>query len=282
MERTLDGVASWVAPAGAIACVGLVAIAVLAYRKGQRRAAFGFVWFLVAWLPISGLFPLNAPMAEHWMYVPMAGFFFGAAELIMAGLNRVPVVRSLAIIALAVWLVCLGVVTASRNRDWRGDEALYVATLRENPNSTRVHYNLGVVYQDILNNPAGARREFATVANTYRERKLKNPAEKNLFWSDELDAHVSLGKMLEAEYRFAEAFAHFRTVLSASPTGPDATLVAEAAYHAGRCFMATGDAQSAREYFQQAMSLAPQLRPEIERLLPLASETGPANQPRNP
>jgi tetratricopeptide (TPR) repeat protein len=269
MERSLDGVPGWLAPAGILLAVALMAVAFAAYRTGHRRSAFGFAWFFAAWLPISGLFPLNAPMAEHWMYIPMAGFFFGVCGVTHALLKKVnSILHVAAIAALASWLVALSVLTVARNRDWRDDESLYIATLRENPNSTRVHFNLAVVYQDILDNPAGARRHFLAVTRAYEKRKEANPAERDEFWADELEAHLSLGELYAAEHRYAEAFQHYRVVLGIAPTGPNALLVAQAAYGAALCFLNTGDYAEARTLLEQAVRLAPELQPEAARLLP--------------
>jgi hypothetical protein len=40
---------------------------------GQRMRVFGASWFLLAYLPISNLFDLNATVAEHWLYLPSVG-----------------------------------------------------------------------------------------------------------------------------------------------------------------------------------------------------------------
>ncbi len=269
MERSLDHVPGWLAPAGILLAAGLLAIAVAAYRAGHRRSAFGFAWFFAAWLPISGLFPLNAPMAEHWMYIPMAGFFLGVCGVSHALLKKArPVFHTIAIVALAAWLVALTTLTVVRNRDWRDDETLYISTLRENPNSTRVHFNLAVVYQDIVNNPTGAIRHFSAVTRAYDQRKAANPSERQEFWSDELEAHLSLGDLYAADHRYAEAFTHYRIVLSIEPTGPNALLVAQAALGAARCFRDTGDYAEARRLLDQAVRLAPELAPAAAQLMP--------------
>lgn len=269
MERSLDHVPGWLAPTGILLAVAIMAVGVAAFRTGHRRSAFGFAWFLAAWLPISGLFPLNAPMAEHWMYIPMAGFFFGVCGVSHAILKHArPWVHAAAVAALAAWLVVLTTLTVTRNRDWRDDESLYIATLRENPNSTRVHFNLAVVYQDILDNPAGARRHFLAVTRAYDRRKAANPGERDDFWTDELEAHVSLGDLYAAEHRYTEAFTHYRVVLSIAPTGPNAILVAQAAFGAARCFLDTGEPAQARALLDQAVRLAPELAPAAERILP--------------
>ncbi|MBI3119017.1 MAG: hypothetical protein HYZ00_10050, partial [Candidatus Hydrogenedentes bacterium] len=80
MEQTLAGVPTWTSAVGWAGLLLILAGLVGARRAGHHRIALGLAWFLAAWLPISGIFPLNAPMAEHWMYVPMAGFWWALCE----------------------------------------------------------------------------------------------------------------------------------------------------------------------------------------------------------
>src|SRR3989338_8090661 len=36
---------------------------------------FGISWFFIALVPVSGITPINALMYEHWLYLPMVGFW---------------------------------------------------------------------------------------------------------------------------------------------------------------------------------------------------------------
>lgn len=63
---------------GVLLILGLIAW----WRRGQRRdphIGLALGAFLVAYLPVSNLFSLNATVAEHWLYVPSAFFFLAAA-----------------------------------------------------------------------------------------------------------------------------------------------------------------------------------------------------------
>src|SRR5690606_15285962 len=71
MERSLDGYGWLHSIAGFILLAGVFAGLAAAVLRKRHVIAFGLAWFIAAWLPISGVFPLNAPMAEHWMYVPL-------------------------------------------------------------------------------------------------------------------------------------------------------------------------------------------------------------------
>ena len=267
MERTLDGVGAATAVAGAVLLAVTVALAVFSWRRGQRRAAMGLVWFLITWLPISGLFPLNAPMAEHWMYLPMAGLLWAVAELAWAVAQK-PAPRY-AVVAAAYGLgVVFLALTVARNRDWHDNESIFLATLDKNPDSTRVRYNLAVTYEDLLHNPWAARRQYEGVIASYREQKRGMlGGGKEEFWDEELESHLSLGGIYADRRQYGDAAAHFSTVMRVAPTESNGPVRATAAFGLGQCFLATGDSRKALELFKQAAAGRPDLKGEIERLL---------------
>jgi len=267
MERTLEGVGALTALAGALLLAGTVVLAVLAWRRGHARAGLGLVWFLVTWLPISGIFPLNAPMAEHWMYVPMAGLIWAATELLCM-LARQPKARyGLAAAACALALAFLGL-TIERNRDWHDNEAIFLATLEQNPHSTRVQYNLAVTYEDLMDNPSAARRHYEAVIDTYKEKKRAMlGGGQESFYDEELESHLSLGRIYADRRQFNQAAEHFGAVMRIEPNAANRALRATAAFGLGRCYMATGDMNRATELFKQAATGRPDLKPEIERVL---------------
>ncbi len=280
MERSLDGVAPYAAAIGFALFLSCLLFIAFSWRKGLGRAAFGMAWFLAAWLPISGIFPLNAPMAEHWLYVPLAGLLWALAEAICAVTTSVKKERGRQIVryatgALAV--VCIGVLlglTTARNLDWHDNESIYSATLRDSPESPRVHFNLAVTYDDLLDNPYGARRHYEAVTRIYEERKRNDPASKDLFWNEELESYLSLGNFYLDEGRIPEAFTHYVKVLSTESNDSNVALRASASYGMGRCFLATGDRERAVQSFESALRALPYLQPEVDALLSRQSPLG--------
>lgn len=268
MERTLEGVPRWTALAGAALLLACVALLVVSLRRKQYRAALGLGWFLLAWLPISGVFPLNAPMAEHWMYVPMAGLFWAAGELVWPylkrGWGRWPAVA-------AVYLLCLLflALTVDRNQDWRDNETMYRTTLRENPRSMRIHYNLAVTHEDLLGNLPGARRHYEQVIGLCRaKRKAEHKTNGAVaLWDQELEAHLSLGDILQQQNEYDKAAAHYQAVMQVTPDETHRPLIATAAFGMGKCFLAIGDATRAIEFFNRAVAGRPDLGSEAARLL---------------
>jgi protein O-mannosyl-transferase len=131
----------WLPFAGAIVVLlGYAAAIAVAARTGHRAIAFGLGWFAIALLPVSNLLPIPIPAAERFLYLPLAGIALAAA----AGFAHVFAAASAreqrawlaagAVVG-ALWIVALNV----RHRDWRNDQALWRATLAQNPQSCGAH-----------------------------------------------------------------------------------------------------------------------------------------------
>mgnify|MGYP002619681193 CR=1 FL=1 len=265
MERTLDWVPASLSVVG-WALIGALAIGIaMAIRKGEHRIALGLAWFVATWFPISGLIPLNAPMAEHWLYVPMTGLLWALFEALHKATPQ-PGQRALVgVLALVATVVFIGM-TLERNRDWADNETLFRATLRENPRSLRVHYNLAVTYETQLNEPTAAIRHFERVIELYAEQKERagNPA---LLWPEELEAHLSLGNLYLELGRVNEAGRNFSAAARGAGDPQFAPITATAAFGLARCMVETGDPMGALQQIQQALRIRPDLAPAVRRLL---------------
>lgn len=114
--------------------LGLLALGA-AYRLGNRSVRLGLAWFAVALLPMTGLLNLVATVAEHWLYVPMIGFYFALASL-------VPWRKTTGCAAVLI-LVALTGRTAVRNRDWADGATLFARQTQSAAPSERAFTNLG-------------------------------------------------------------------------------------------------------------------------------------------
>ena len=264
MERTLDGIPGWLGPLGWVLLAGVVLAALAAFSSRKYRITAGLAWFLVAWAPISGIFPLNAPMAEHWMYVPMAGFWWAVAEGLVAAFDR-PRLRWAPLLLAGAACVVLVLLTAQRNQDWHDNERLFVSTLKQNPNSVRVHYNLAVTYEDILKNYAGARRHYEAILRIQgQEGSVAQPPRPATVAEGEL--RLSLGHVLEKMCDPAAAAVQYQKMLNLK-SAPEKGMALEAAIDFGRCFLAMGDWPKATEVFAKLAQNVPAAVPEIKQLL---------------
>src|SRR6266513_4064965 len=128
---------------------GLVVFGVLLWwvRRAHKREPALFALLLCAWvsyLPVCGLFSLNANIAEHWIYVPLA-FILLAVPLQVALIVR-PRAAFLSVIALAtLWIAFLGLRTFYRAQDWQDQRTFFGRTIGAGGDSARMLINLGAL-----------------------------------------------------------------------------------------------------------------------------------------
>ena len=261
MERTLGGATGFTALLGALALAVIIGGAVLAWKSGHRRITLGLVWFLVTWLPISGIFPLNAPMAEHWLYVPMAGFWWALLEA-LALVTPAPRARMAATAGVAALALVLLHATVVRNEDWGSNEGLFRATLRENPNTVRVAFNLAVTYEDLDKNPAGARRAYEQILALYDAHPLPGGGMR----PDEPEVRLSLGKQLVKQGEYSAAIAQLSKLVPLSKVPEQAPIAGQALLAIGQASLALGDPVQADRALQGAGKLIPQFKPLAESI----------------
>jgi len=132
-----------------LAVIGALMIAVFVIMArsrlpGQRLRVFATAWFFLGFLPISNLFPLNAQVAEHWIYMPSAGFLLFLAGCVLALPKRFHAIAAGVAIVAVVPLITR---TAFRAYEWADNERFYLQTIRAGGGSTRINLNLALVYQ---------------------------------------------------------------------------------------------------------------------------------------
>jgi len=263
MERSLVDATRSTTLLGCFFLFACIATIVWAHRSGRIRVAWGLIWFIASWLPISGLFPLNAPMAEHWLYIPLIGFLPAAMEILF---NRnYPVVtfqqtntyRYVLASVVFAWGCFLLFQSTIRNDAWSSNTKLYEATLKENPLSTRVQFNLAVTHQDILQNPVGAKRHYNRILDVYAAKKEESLSDQ--LFDEEIESHFSLGQIYLDELNFGESYQHFAKVASLQPNDSNRLTVAQSLYGMGRCLSGIGNHRNAQELYKRAGQLAPEL-----------------------
>jgi tetratricopeptide (TPR) repeat protein len=97
----------------------------------------------VSYLPVCGFFSLNANIAEHWVYVPLAFLLLAVAVQVtrIIETNRAALFWTIALVTL--WILFLGVRTFIRAQDWRDPRAFFTRTIATGGDSARMLINLG-------------------------------------------------------------------------------------------------------------------------------------------
>jgi tetratricopeptide (TPR) repeat protein len=131
--------------------LGIILFAAFLYwlyraARSDRAIFVALLLALITYLPVSGVYALNATVAEHWLYLPSA-FLILAVTLFIATLlqshpNPAPLLRPVTVTALVVWTLFLGGRTFVRTFDWKDQRTFLESTIAHGGDSARMLINL--------------------------------------------------------------------------------------------------------------------------------------------
>lgn len=137
---------TWLEPPVLPSALFLLALpaAALLLRRRAPAASAGLVWTVAALLPVCGLAPLYNPVADRYLYLPMAGAAWALAAALSA-LARRGGPRAGAMLAVlgAFVLIPWAGETRRRAAEWADDKTLFFAQPGD-PQGPRVAYNRAV------------------------------------------------------------------------------------------------------------------------------------------
>lgn len=160
-------------------------------RNNQRRNAIYFtgVWFLIFLLPQAGIVPINAFIAEHFIYLSSLSFCVLVAFISYKFLKKEMFVFTFS--GLVIFYILL---TISRNTEWKYPVVFYERLIKFSPNSFMAHNNLGLEYQ--------RRRQYDKGISEYKKALIIAPglleARSNL-----ANLYYEMGRFKDAEREYA-------------------------------------------------------------------------------
>ena len=169
-----------------------ISFAILIYvfknRKSKGLIFFSVGWFFITLFPSSNIYPLNAYMAEHWLYLPAIGFFLILAKALssLCGLKKF---RALTIVFIIALLLFYSYLTLKQNTYWREPISFYERTLKYAPHSARTHLSLGDLYSNM-----GRKEEAISLLKRAIELSPNHPYVYNNLGN----IYMSIGKIEEA------------------------------------------------------------------------------------
>jgi hypothetical protein len=128
---------------GAVIVLGASSFLVVWNRKTFPLAWIGWLWFIVAALPLSGLIPIGGQAyADRWTLLPHCGLLLMLIA-VLSRMKNAAVATGLCIIATGVmaWL------TFSWMPQWKNSESLFRHALQVTSSNFLAHNNLGVELQ---------------------------------------------------------------------------------------------------------------------------------------
>jgi len=103
-------------------------------RHSNPSLAFAVFWFFILYVPVSNLYPLNAYLAEHRMYLASLGFFLIVAKS-LCGLSQKRKMRPAVSAVFILLILSHSVFTYIANGYWRSHEVFVENNYRMNPHS---------------------------------------------------------------------------------------------------------------------------------------------------
>ncbi|MDB4349809.1 tetratricopeptide repeat protein [Omnitrophica bacterium] len=219
-------------------------------RDSNNLFFFSISWFFIALLPASNLYPINAYMAEHWLYLPSIGFFLILARGLLSFLPRVIPVRvipakagihtqdrnnSIAISMLVVLLIFYSYLTIRQNSYWSEPVALYERTLKYAPESSSSYNNLGIIYGD--------KKDFEKAIELFKKAIEADP--------DNTGAYNNLGKVYRSRDRNEEAIELYKKAIDLQPESVTAH------YNLGNAYRDAGRHREAVDSYKNAIAISP-------------------------
>lgn len=204
-------------------------------RNSNRLFFFAVGWFFINLLPQSNLYPINAYMAEHWLYTPSIGFFLIIASFLL-NLYRRKNTRIIALFVIVGLTSFYSYLTVRQNWYWQKPKRLYEHTLQFAPQNPTLYNNLGIIYFD-----SGKREESIEL---FKKAVQVDPSY--------VGAYFNLGKAFRAMGNNQEAVSYYKKALEIDPS-----LVM--AYNSlGLLYYSMGESKEAIPFFKKAIALSPQ------------------------
>jgi hypothetical protein len=160
----------------------------------------GWLWYVIALLPVIGLLQTGAQaMADRYSYVPSIGVYIALVWSARAALGDQ---RGLiGVVAAAVIIGILGVLTRVQVHVWSGSATLYAHAVRCTDQNWIMHLKLGTEYE-LAQRLDEAHSQFVLAA----QARPKN-----------VESQFKVADILARQRRFAESKAAFRHVLTLNP-----------------------------------------------------------------
>jgi protein O-mannosyl-transferase len=214
-----------------------LAVAVVIILAQSRRRDFKFLacWFFIFLLPQTGIFAINAFVAEHFLYLSSISFFIAVSFLLHRYLSK-----NLFLIVGSALILCYGILSFSQNYIWRSSVIFYEHILRFSPNSFLARNNLGVQYE--------MRGELFAAISQYQEAVKLKP--------ERIEAHANLASIYSKMGKFDQAEKEYAIIQKLTPYNK----AGELQNNIAAFYEKQGDLERALKYYNLALLLDPRLK----------------------
>lgn len=179
---------------------GLFIALVLFSKKHSPKISFLIGWFLVNLIPVMNIYPVNAYMAEHWLYMPSMGLCILAA-LGIKYLYQNFKVKDLVVAGGGIIVIVLSLLTVRQSLYWKDPVVFYKRIIEINPDFIKAYNNLGKHYSNL--------DDFETASFYFRKTIEIDPRFEK--------GYHNLAVCLAKQSKYEEAVEFYNKALSINP-----------------------------------------------------------------
>ncbi len=270
----------------ALLIIILLLYAAFVMRKREKGITFGILFFVITLIPVYNLFPITHPLAERYLYLPLAGIIIFIMSVVHHA-TRLKYGTYFNIFLIAI-LCIFFLLVIGRNKVWKDDFSLWSDAVKKMPDSNlaRTNFGIALVNQGRFDE---AIKEFKTalglkprypVADTHNELGYAyyrtsqiDAAEREFYTALEINpnystAYNNLGIVHAYQGRIEEAIRDFEKALKSKPFDPMFH------FNLGFAYAKNGQINNAVQQYRAFLRLKPDSLPARQALEALLKKTG--------
>ena len=221
-------------------------ICILLWKRNNQLYLLALLFYAVTILPVIGLITVgNQAYADRYTYIPTSFFYLALANSFITWFfnsPKLPARRLIRASSFAIFFLTLSAFSVVQIKDWRNDESLWSKVAENYPGKVQhAHQNLGNTYL--------IQGRYKQATEQYKLALAINP-ESSKIYENLGRAYAKLGDK-------RQEIAHYLAAIEKDKKAIWPRLLA------GYFFLRHHKSEIAKEYFQQALILAPDAAPVI-------------------
>jgi protein O-mannosyl-transferase len=214
-----------------IAFIGAI---IWGWRK-NKNIFFWLVFFVITLLPTITPLKISWIVAERYVYLGTLGIIVAIAILFDKLLEKGENAKMVGYFVLVLIVASLSVRTVIRNKDWKSEDSLWIATAQVAPSGQQIHNNLGDVY--------ARQKDYAKAIEEFQKAIEINP--------NYADAYHNLGNTYQTVGENEKAVEYFQKALELNPN------LWQSYQNLAAIAFDAGDFPKALEYIKKAAEINP-------------------------
>jgi tetratricopeptide (TPR) repeat protein len=213
------------------------------WRK-NKNVFFWLIFFVITLLPTLTPLKISWIVAERYVYLGTLGIIVVVAMLFDKIIKLNENAKMVGYFALVVIVAALSVRTIIRNKDWKSEDTLWIATAQVAPSGQQIHNNLGDVY--------ARQGDMQKAVDEFKKAIEINP--------NYADAYHNLGNTYQQMGQLDLAIENYQKALSINPQ------LWQSYQNLAAIYFNAGDSQKALDSIQKALEIDPQ-NPQLQNNL---------------